>query len=337
MAILKFGKTICVASLLSFGLMSNAYAVDDEDVLGQFLEQKFATQQVVQNGAPVQTLESDPLAAYMQPSANFNAAPTRAVDTNTIQYQAAQAGPMLKAQSALIMNAKTGQILYQKNMSSVRSIASISKLMSAMVLLDAHLDMNEQITITEAEIDRLKGTSSRLSVGTTLTRAQLLHLGLMSSENRAIHALARTYPGGMPAFVAAMNNKARSLGMVNSRFYEPTGLDPRNVSTALELGKMVQAASNYAKIRELTTSNYGQAYTSSGKLQQYKNTNVLVREGQMNITLQKTGYIREAGRSMVLQAKMGQTPVVIVVLGSATSASRASDARSLGSIAQMTL
>ena len=127
MAILKFGKTICVASLLSFGLMSNAYAVDDEDVLGQFLEQKFATQQVAQNGAPVQTLEPDPLAAYMQPSANFNAAPTRAVDTNTIQYQAAQAGPMLKAQSALIMNAKTGQILYLKNMSSVRSIASISK------------------------------------------------------------------------------------------------------------------------------------------------------------------------------------------------------------------
>ena len=134
-----------------------------------------------------------------------------------------------------------------------------------------------------------------------------------------------------------MNAKARSLGMANSRFYEPTGLDPRNVSTALELGKMVQAASNYAKIRELTTSNYGQAYTSNGKLQQYKNTNVLVREGQMNITLQKTGYIREAGRSMVLQAKMGQTPVVIVVLGSATSASRASDARSLGNIVQTTL
>ena len=311
MAILKFGKTICITSLLSLGLMSNAYAVDDEDVLGQFLEQKFATQQV-QNNTPLQTAEYDPLAAYMQPSVNFNAAPVNAVHTNTIQYQAAQAGPMLKAQSALIMNAKTGQVLYQKNMSSVRSIASISKLMSAMVLLDAHLDMNEQITITEAEIDRLKGTGSRLSVGTTLTRAQLLHL-------------------------AAMNAKARSLGMANSRFYEPTGLDPRNVSTALELGKMVQAASHYAKIRELTTSNYGQAYTSNGKLQQYKNTNVLVREGLMNITLQKTGYIREAGRSMVLQAKMGQTPVVIVVLGSATSASRASDARSLGNIAQTTL
>ena len=294
MAILKFGKTICITSLLSLGLMSNAYAVDDEDVLGQFLEQKFATQQV-QNNVPLQTAEYDPLAAYMQPSANFNAAPVNAVHTNTIQYQAAQAGPMLKAQSALVMNAKTGQV------------------------------------------DRLKGTGSRLSVGTTLTRAQLLHLGLMSSENRAIHALARTYPGGMSAFVAAMNAKARSLGMANSRFYEPTGLDPRNVSTALELGKMVQAASHYAKIRELTTSNYGQAYTSNGKLQQYKNTNVLVREGLMNITLQKTGYIREAGRSMVLQAKMGQTPVVIVVLGSATSASRASDARSLGNIAQTTL
>lgn len=120
--------------------------------------------------------------------------------------------------------------------------------MSAMVVLDARLNMNEVITITEDEIDRLKGTGSRLSVGTQLTRAQLLHLSLMSSENRATHALGRTYPGGMSAFVAAMNAKAQSLGMTNSRFYEPTGLDYRNVSTAWDLNKLAAAASNYVPI-----------------------------------------------------------------------------------------
>ena len=135
------------------------------------------------------------------------------------------AGPLLSSQSALIFNNKTGEVLYQKNPDRVMPIASISKLMSAMVVLDARLDMNEPITITEAEIDRLKGTGSRLSIGTTLTRGELLHLSLMSSENRATHALGRTYPGGMSAFVAAMNAKAQSLGMTSSRFYEPTGLN----------------------------------------------------------------------------------------------------------------
>ena len=134
-------------------------------------------------------------------------------------------------------------------------IASISKLMSAMVVLDAHLDMNEPITITEAEIDRLKGTGSRLSIGTTLTRGELLHLSLMSSENRATHALGRTYPGGMSAFVAAMNAKAQSLGMTSSRFYEPTGLNFQNVSTARDLNRMVAAASKYPLIRKNSTSN----------------------------------------------------------------------------------
>ena len=320
---MSFIKKLCAGALMSFSLIATASAYDTEDVLGQFLEQKFPVQQKVSFNN-----NDDPLAAYTSMGA-FN-------PSSSIQQQASYVGPLLNARSALIMNANTGQILYQKDMDSVRSIASISKLMSAMVILDANLDMNQKITITEAEIDRLKGTGSRLSIGTTLTRGELLHLGLMSSENRAIHALARTYPGGMTSFVAAMNNKARQLGMVHSQFYEPTGLDPRNVSTALELSKMVQAASHYPKIRELSTSNYGRAYTSAGKLQEYKNSNALVREGQWNILVQKTGYIREAGRSMVLQAQLGQNPVVIVVLGSATSASRVSDARTLGSMAYQT-
>lgn len=312
MSFFRFNKTACMGILLSLSLINPASAYDTEDVLGQFLEQKLADTSVQHN--------------------NPYAAPQPYRNTTSIQQQAAFAGPLLNAQSALIMNANTGKVMYQKNMDSVRPIASISKMMAAMVLLDARLNMNEMITITPAEIDRLKGTGSRLSIGTTLSRNQLLHIGLMSSENRAIHALARTYPGGMPAFVAAMNQKAQSLGMTSTKFYEPTGLDYRNVSTARDLSIMVRAASKYPQIRQTSTSNYGSVYTSSGKVQNYKNSNLLVREGQWNITVQKTGYIRESGRSMVLQAQMGQEPVVIVVLGSATSASRANDARALSNM-----
>ena len=302
-------KKVCIGLLLSAGLASPVYAFDTtEDVLGNFLKNQL------------------PAVQYSAQPVPYNPA--------MIQQQAAYAGPLLNAQSALIMNANTGQIFYQKNIDNVRSIASISKLMAAMVVLDAHLDMNQRITITEAEIDRLKGTGSRLSIGTTLTRGQMLHLGLMSSENRAIHALARTYPGGMSAFVQAMNDKARSLGMMNSRFYEPTGLDPRNVSTARELSMMVRAASQYPQIRQLSTAQSGEVYTSTGKFEQYKNSNVFVREGNWNITVQKTGYIREAGRSMVMQTQMGREPVIIVVLGSQTTTTRANDARALSSMVQ---
>ncbi|XXQ68839.1 D-alanyl-D-alanine carboxypeptidase family protein [Neisseriaceae bacterium B1] len=311
MSFFRLSKTTIVGALLTFSLISPASAYETEDVLGQFLEQNLASTSVQENN----------------PYANAQPyAPT------TIQQQATYAGPLLNAQSALIMNANTGQVLYHKNMDSVRSIASISKMMAAMVLLDARLNMNELVTITPDEIDRLKGTGSRLSIGTTLTRNQLLHIGLMSSENRAIHALGRTYPGGMGAFVAAMNRKAQSLGMSSTRFYEPTGLDSRNVSTARDLSIMVRAANKYPQIRQLSTSNYGSVYTSAGKTQNYKNSNALVREGQWNISVQKTGYIREAGRSMVLQAQMGREPVVIVVLGSSTSASRVNDARTLSSM-----
>ena len=209
-------------------------------------------------------------------------------------------------------------------------IASISKLMSAMVVLDARLDMNEPITITEAEIDRLKGTGSRLSIGTTLTRGELLHLSLMSSENRATHALGRTYPGGMSAFVAAMNAKAQSLGMSSSRFYEPTGLNFQNVSTARDLNRMVAAASKYPLIRKNSTSNYGSVWTANGR-QNYKNSNALVREGSWNIELQKTGYIREAGRSMVVKANVQNQPITIVLLNSPSSTTRVNDARKIES------
>lgn len=296
----KWCVALCLS--LSLGLALPAHA-DDLDVIGEFIQQQNLS-------APVAT-------------------PQGQLQELTVDTQQ-QLGPALNSQSALIMDANSGKVMYQKGSNTVRPIASISKLMSAMVLLDAGLDKNERITITDAEIDRLKGTSSRLSIGTTLTREELLHIGLMSSENRAIHALGRTYPGGMPAFVAAMNRKAQQLGMHNSRFVEPTGLSPQNVSTASDLAKMVQAASQYPQIRYYSTHNYAAIQTSNGKTQQYKNSNALVREGSWNIMLQKTGYIREAGRSMVVETNIQGRPVIMVLLNSPTSATRVNDARSLG-------
>lgn len=306
MSVMKFYKTLSAACLgMALTVAAAPAAADDMDVLGQFLEQNFPTQ-------------NDPMEAFALSHAQ------------KIEAQAMMAGPLLTSQAALIFNNKTGEILYQKNADRVMPIASISKLMSAMVVLDARLDMNERITITPDEIDRLKGTSSRLAVGTTLTRGELLHLSLMSSENRATHALGRTYPGGMSAFVAAMNAKAQSLGMYSSRFYEPTGLNFQNVSTANDLNRMVAAASKYPLISKNSTSNYGSVWTANGR-QNYKNSNALVREGSWNIELQKTGYIREAGRSMVVKANVQNQPITIVLLNSPTSTTRVNDARKIES------
>lgn len=294
------------AVFLGLSLASAPVLADDLDVLGQFLQQNL-------------TSDQDPLGTFLAENPD-----------DMLEAQAAIAGPLLSSQAALIVNNRTGEVLYQKNMNRVMPIASISKLMSAMVVLDARLNMNEVITITEDEIDRLKGTGSRLSVGTQLTRAQLLHLSLMSSENRATHALGRTYPGGMSAFVAAMNAKAQSLGMYSSRFYEPTGLNFQNVSTANDLNRMVAAASKYPLINKNSTSNYGSVWTANGR-QNYKNSNALVREGSWNIELQKTGYIREAGRSMVVKANVQNQPITIVLLNSPTSTTRVNDARKIES------
>ena len=303
MKLCKKMTAVCLGVSLSLAAMPAV--ADDMDVLGQFLEQNFPTQQ-------------DPLEVLAISKAE------------QVEAQAMMAGPLLSSQSALIMNNKTGEVLYQKNANRVMPIASISKLMSAIVLLDADLNMNELVTITPEEIDRLKGTGSRLSIGTSLPRKELLHLSLMSSENRATHALARTYPGGINAFVAAMNAKAQSLGMSNSRFYEPTGLDYRNVSTAHDLSRLVAAASKYPLIRRNSTSNYGAVSTASGSLR-YKNSNALGREGGWNIELQKTGYIREAGRSMVVKANVQNQPITIVLLNSPSSTTRVNDARKIES------
>lgn len=231
-------------------------------------------------------------------------------------YAALSGDPHLRSASALILGAH-GEVIYAKNSDTVRSIASITKLMTAMVVLDAQLDLDEKLTITKADRDLVRLTGSRLGYGATLSRGELLQLALMSSENRAAHALGRNYPGGIEAFVASMNNKARSLGMHDSHFADPAGLEADNVATASDLAKMVAAAEGYPLIKRATTATQlsVRPYTKRGPLA-FGNTNRLLRNDSWEIGLSKTGYINEAGRCLVMQARIGGERVSIVLLNS---------------------
>jgi len=231
----------------------------------------------------------------------------------------------LKSSAALVIDEETGQVLYGKNTDSVLPIASITKLMTAMVVLDANLDLNERIEVTTEDVDTLKGTHSRLRVGTTLTREEMLRLALMASENRAAAALGRNYPGGIDAFVGAMNHKARMLGLQGTRYADPTGLSPSNVSTAEDLGKLVRAANRYERVREFSTAN-GLAVSIGGRSADFRNTNRLVASRDWDIGLSKTGFINEAGRCLVMQAKLAGRAVVIVLLDSWGKYTRIADA-----------
>lgn len=231
----------------------------------------------------------------------------------------------IQSSAALVLDQTTGKALVEKQPDAVLPIASISKLMTAMVVLDAGLDLNEIISISHDDIDDLKGTRSRLPVGTTMTRETAMLLALMSSENRAANALGRHYPGGLPAFVAAMNRKARSLGMFDSRFEEPTGLSSNNVSTAHDLARMVTAAARYPEIRMFSTTAEAKVELN-GRIQNFGNTNALVRSENWQIGVSKTGYISEAGRCLVLQAWVADKPVVIVLLDSQGKMTRVGDA-----------
>jgi len=237
------------------------------------------------------------------------------------------AEPALYSSAALVVNEKSGERIYEKNAQSVTPIASITKLMTAIVALDMQLPLDEPITITEEDVDTLKNSRSRLLVGTTLTRGEIMHLALMASENRAAHALARTAPGGLSSFIARMNRTAQSLGMVNTRFADPTGLTSSNVSTANDLIRMVQAAHNYPTIREYSTSEgYNFVSNVSGRESAFHNTNPLVKNEGWQIGVSKTGYISEAGKCLVMQATINDTPVVIVLLDSAGKLTRVGDA-----------
>jgi D-alanyl-D-alanine endopeptidase (penicillin-binding protein 7) len=232
---------------------------------------------------------------------------------------------ILKSSVAYVIDQDTQEVLLSKNGQAVLPIASITKLMTALVVREANLDMDESITISVDDVDTEKGSGSRLRPGTTLTRGELLHLALMSSENRAAHALGRTYPAGLNAFINQMNAKAAQLGMRDTRYAEPTGLSSRNQSSAKDLATLVAFAANDPTLRELSTSNGFQVEVGHKTLK-YRSTNRLVSNPNWDIDLQKTGYISEAGQCLVMQAKVAGRKLIMVFLDSAGKFSRTADA-----------
>ena len=231
----------------------------------------------------------------------------------------------LKSGVALVVDQDTNEVLFSKNGSTVLPIASLTKLMTGLVLSEARLPMDEPITITQDDVDTEKGSRSRLTVGTTLTRGEMLHLALMSSENRAANALGRTYPGGLPEFVRLMNAKAKFLGMRTTRYVEPTGLSSNNQSSAQDLALLVNAAHKDAALREYSTSPGAEVAVGARTLQ-FNNTNRLLKNPSWDIGLQKTGYISEAGQCLVMQTKIAGRKLIMVFLDSAGKLSRLGDA-----------
>lgn len=231
----------------------------------------------------------------------------------------------LRSSVALVVDQDTQEVLLSKNDSAVLPIASITKLMTGMVISEAKLPMDENITITQDDVDTEKGSSSRLKVGSVLSRGELLHLALMSSENRAAHALGRTFPAGLAVFVEQMNAKASLLGMKDTHYVEPTGLSSRNQSSAKDLATLVGAAYADPVLRELSTSP-GYEVAVGRRTLQFNNTNRLVKNPNWDIGLQKTGYISEAGQCLVMQAKIAGRKLIMVFLDSAGKLSRIGDA-----------
>ena len=234
----------------------------------------------------------------------------------------------LASANALIFDTQSQRPIYAKGADQVTAIASVTKLMTAMVVIDAGQSLAEPLTIDIGDLDLLKASHSRLRLGSTMTRREMLQLALMSSENRAASCLARNYPGGSAAFVAAMNRKAASLGMSHTHFSDATGLSSDNVATARDLARMVEAAAGYALIREFTTTaSHTVELQPTGHVLDFNNTNSLVRGGEWDIVLSKTGFIREAGRCLVMLANIASRPVVIVLLDSYGRLSRVADAQ----------
>lgn len=238
--------------------------------------------------------------------------------------------PSVNARAALVMDGNTGEVLYSKNSNTALPIASITKLMTAVVISDARLNMSENITLQQADFScsGCKSSSSSLRAGDSMNRAEALLFALMKSENPAASALARTYPGGRSAFVSAMNAKAKSLGMTSTHYMESTGLHPGNVASARDLGILVNAASQYGLIRQFsTTASYD--FNLGYRVLKSNNTNALVRNGGWNINISKTGFINEAGRCVVMHTTLNNRPAVVVLLGAGSSAARTNDATRL--------
>lgn len=235
-------------------------------------------------------------------------------------------GPELKSAAALITDARNGEVLYERDATRVAPIASITKLMTALVVLDGQQPLDEKIEITAADRWSGKGAFSRLPVGAKITRGDLLKLALMASENRAAKTLARNYPGGTPAFVRTMNAKAKALGMTRTRFDDPSGLSSNNVSTARDLARLVTAASRDTRIREFSTLE-SHSVRAGRSVLTYRNTNLLVGKPDWNILVQKTGFTNDAGECLVMQAMIRERPVNMVLMNSFGKLTRTADAR----------
>jgi D-alanyl-D-alanine endopeptidase (penicillin-binding protein 7) len=234
----------------------------------------------------------------------------------------------LRSSVALVIDQDTDEVLFSKNDTAVLPIASITKLMTALIVTETEQPLEQVLTISQADVDTLKGTTSRLHVGARLSRGELLHLALMASENRAAHALGRNYPGGLPAFVAAMNLRASELGMTDTRYADPTGLSSDNQSSARDLARLVKAINGNDLIRSLSTSPVHHVAVGARELY-YRNSNRLVFSPQWSIGLQKTGFIREAGRCVVMQAQLAGRHLIVVLLDAAGPEARIADAERL--------
>ena len=234
----------------------------------------------------------------------------------------------LRSSVAYVVDQNTGESLFDKNSRAVVPIASITKLMTSMVVLDSKAPLTEQVEVTDEDRDYIKNTGSRLAVGSVLSREDMLHIALMASENRAAAALSRYFPGGRPAFIAAMNAKAKQLGMTDTHFESPSGLTSENVSSARDLVKMVNAAYQYPMIREFSTDRSYEVYTGKRSIA-YNSTNALVRNPTWDIGLQKTGFINEAGECMVMQTTIHGRPMIVVLLDSSGKYTRFADATRL--------
>lgn len=314
---------VLAVAVLAFGLLSQVSSV--------WAEQAVAHKRVA-SSASKKAAKSASSKAHRQPKAKAVgtkvAAATALARPSFGQMAGLHAGsdPLdLRSSVALVIDQDTQEVLLRKNDQAVLPIASLTKLMTGLLITEAHLPMSEMITITQADVDTEKGSSSRLAVGSTLSRGDLLHLALMSSENRAAHALGRTYPGGLDAFVERMNARAQSLGMRDTRYVEPTGLSSRNQSSAHDLATLVAAAYKEPMVRELSTSP-GREIEVGRRTLQYNNTNRLVKSPQWEIGLQKTGYISEAGQCLVMQAHIAGRKLIMVFLDSAGKLSRIADA-----------
>ena len=243
-----------------------------------------------------------------------------------VAYRPSDDPLVLKSNAALVVDQNTHEVLLSKNDKVAMPIASITKLMTGLLVAEANLPLDEEVTITQDDVDTYKGTGSRLAVGTRLTRGELMHLALMSSENRAAHALGRTYPGGLEHFVRLMNRKAAELGMKDTRYVEPTGLSSENRSSAQDLARLVAVAYERPILRELSTSS-GYSVEAGHRTLQFRNSNRLTDSPDWNIGLQKTGYIAEAGRCLVMSVNMAGRQLIMVFLDAADKAARIGDAQ----------